>query len=99
MELYPNPGLIPAFLEKIRRNETLTKWVRPRVFVTSVFEIEANTTLPETKDELVQMLKNNTAVPFHNKICPECHSVPKSDEWMKAPVASKKPWLSNFQAP
>lgn len=30
------------------------------------------------------MLKNGTALPFHKKLCPGCHSVPKSKEWQQA---------------
>jgi hypothetical protein len=30
------------------------------------------------------MLKNGTAIPFHKKLCPGCHNVPKSKEWMAA---------------
>ena len=89
MELYPNPGLIPAFLEMIERNKTLMNFERPRVFVSPVFEIESNMRVPETKVELVQMLRNNTAIPFHRKICRLCHTIPKYDKWMMAPVASK----------
>jgi hypothetical protein len=30
------------------------------------------------------MLKNGTAIPFHKKLCPGCHNIPKSKEWMAA---------------
>ena len=89
IELYPSAGLIPAFLEMIRTNETLMNWPKPRVFVSSIFEIEANAKMPENKKELILLLSNHTAVPFHSKICSECHAIPKSDEWIKAPVTSK----------
>lgn len=36
----------------------------------------------------VTMLKNGTAIPFHKKVCPGCHNVPKSKEWMLAPESS-----------
>ena len=89
IELYPSPGLIPAFLEMIRMNETLMKWPRPRVFVNSIFEIETNAKMPENKKELILLLRNHTAVPFHSKICSQCHAIPKADEWIKASVTSK----------
>ena len=31
------------------------------------------------------MLKNGTAIPFHKKLCPGCHNIPKSKEWIAAP--------------
>lgn len=31
------------------------------------------------------MLKNGSAIPFHKKLCPGCHNIPKSKEWMAAP--------------
>lgn len=30
------------------------------------------------------MLKNGSAIPFHKKVCPGCHNVPKSKEWQNA---------------
>jgi len=32
------------------------------------------------------MLRNGTAIPFHKKVCPGCHNVPKSKEWISAAV-------------
>ena len=89
IELYPNPGLIPAFLDMIRRNEKYLKRKKPRVFVSSIFEIMANATMPVNKKELIPLLKNNTVIPFHKKVCSQCHAIPKSKEWLKAPVLSK----------
>lgn len=34
----------------------------------------------------VEKLKTGLAVPFHQKVCPSCHSVPKSKEWLEAVV-------------
>jgi hypothetical protein len=31
------------------------------------------------------MLKNGTAIPFHKKLCPGCHNIPKSKEWVTTP--------------
>ncbi|XP_046398000.1 beta-1,4-glucuronyltransferase 1 [Ischnura elegans] len=56
----------------------------PRVYVLSIFEIESGMNLPETKAELVHMLKNGSAIPFHKKVCPVCHAVPKAKEWQEA---------------
>jgi hypothetical protein len=57
------------------------------VFVSSIFEIQTNVTLPTNKKELVPLLKNNTVIPFHKKVCSLCHAIPKSKEWVKAPVS------------
>ena len=31
------------------------------------------------------MLNKGTAIPFHKKLCPGCHNIPKSKEWMASP--------------
>lgn len=31
------------------------------------------------------MLKTGKAIPFHKKVCPGCHNVPRSKEWLQAP--------------
>ena len=33
----------------------------------------------------VAMLKSGKAIPFHKKLCPGCHNIPKSKEWIAAP--------------
>lgn len=87
IELYPNPGLIPAFLEMIRRNDTILQSPQPKVFVLPIFEIEANVRrLPENKKELISMLKNNSAIPFHKYVCSYCHRVPQFEEWINENV-------------
>jgi len=89
IELYPNPNLIPDFLEMIRNNDTILQRPNPKVFVLSIFEVEANVTgLPMDKTELLYMLKNKSAIPFHKYVCSNCHRIPKADEWMKAPFQS-----------
>jgi hypothetical protein len=89
IELYPNPGFIPAFLDMIRRNENHLKSKNPRVFVNSIFEIQANTEMPLTKKELIEMLGQNIVIPFHINVCPECHAIPNSNEWAQANVSGK----------
>ena len=51
----------------------------PRVYVFSIFEVKENVTPPETKTDLIRMLNNNEAVPFHKKVCAKCHNVPKAE--------------------
>ncbi|XP_066905595.1 beta-1,4-glucuronyltransferase 1 isoform X3 [Halyomorpha halys] len=81
IELYPSPGVIPDFLEMVRRQDPPLRHKNPKVFPLSIFEIEANCSLPNDKTELVSMLRNGSAIPFHKKVCPDCHNVPHSKEW------------------
>ncbi|KAG8227483.1 hypothetical protein J437_LFUL002372 [Ladona fulva] len=93
IELYPSPGLIGAFLDFMRREKQAEMNASggslpvpstvPRVYVLPIFEIAANMSQPETKAELVKMLKNGSAIPFHKKLCPGCHAVPKAKEWQE----------------
>lgn len=86
IELYPNPNLIPDFLEMVRLNDTMLQRPAPKVFVLSIFEVEANVTaLPFDKRELIFMLHNKSAIPFHKYVCADCHRIPKADEWLKTP--------------
>jgi len=84
IELYPSPNLIPSFLDMIRRNPPSLRSKSPRVFVNSIFEIEANHTLPETKEELIQLMKKKIVIPFHKQVCSQCHRIPHSKEWLEA---------------
>lgn len=52
----------------------------------SIFEIKENTELPKTKAELVELLKKKIVIPFHKKVCSECHSIPKAKEWAETPA-------------
>lgn len=55
-----------------------------RVFPLSIFEVDANFTVPKDKTELQEMLRTNKAIPFHKRVCASCHNVPKAKEWMAA---------------
>ena len=50
----------------------------PRVFVFPIFEVKKTASVPETKEELLKMLKTKDAIPFHQKVCASCHSIPHS---------------------
>lgn len=80
IELYPTRDLIPKFLDMITRYANATQ---NSVFVLPVFEIEADQEVPETKTELQDMLRNNTAFVFHKKLCLPCHKVPEGDRWQE----------------
>jgi len=34
----------------------------------------------------VEKLKAGLAIPFHRLICPDCHAIPRANEWMSVPV-------------
>lgn len=53
IELYPSPGVINDFLDMIRRNGPSLRHGKPKVFPLSIFELEANMSLPNDKTELV----------------------------------------------
>lgn len=82
IELYPSPGVIPDFLDMIRRREATLLNNNPKVFPLSIFELEAGAVIPDNKTHLVEMLKTGKAIPFHKKVCPGCHNVPKAKEWL-----------------
>ena len=48
-----------------------------RVFVFPIFEVEGDQKVPDTKPELLEMLKNKKAATFHLKLCAACHTPPK----------------------
>lgn len=85
IELYPNYDIVRKFLDMIVENpKIISKPNKRKVYVMPVFEVEANASIPNTKEELKQMLNDSTAVPFHVNVCANCHLVPKQKEWLKA---------------
>ena len=78
IELYPSPNLISQFLQMIKQVGVSDK----TVWVTPIFEIKADASLPNNKVELVQMLKDKTAIVFHQNFCEACHKVPHFQEWL-----------------
>lgn len=84
IELYPSPNLISKFLGMIAKNHGPLTRSNPRVFPLHLFEVGVVQTVPENKTHLKEMLANGTALPFHKKLCPGCHNVPKSKEWQAA---------------
>ncbi|CAG0884784.1 unnamed protein product [Darwinula stevensoni] len=81
IELYPSDNLAPMFIDMVRRSPTLLDPEPPKVFVVSIFEVKEGTEPPRRKSELVEMLGRNVAIPFHKAMCPQCHRVPKAQEW------------------
>nr|CAH7768445.1 unnamed protein product [Callosobruchus chinensis] len=84
IELYPSPNIIEKFLDLIAQNTGPLLSKNPKVFPLHIFEVSANQSVPETKTQLKEMLGNGLAVPFHKKLCPGCHGVPKAKEWQNA---------------
>jgi len=89
IELYPNPNLIPDFLNMVRVNDSKMQSPNPKVYVLSIFEVESYASLPGNKNELVAMLKNKTAIPFHKYVCTGCHKIPKAEEWVRTRMSDK----------
>ena len=88
IELYPSPGLIPAILKMVTSGEEeALKRPNPKVFVSSIFEIKEGHELPETKAELIKLLKSKVVIPFHKMVCSQCHAIPKAQEWLTDPVS------------
>ena len=82
IELYPNPGLIQNFLKMVTSGqEEALKRPNHRVFVSSIFEIKEGHDLPQTKAELLKLLKSKIVIPFHKMVCSQCHAIPKAKEW------------------
>jgi len=86
-ELYPSPNLVGDFFAMLRRNESILHLGRPKIFVLPIFEVYSNQTVPTSKAELLSKLQQGLAVPFHQKVCSYCHSLPKSKEWMTANIS------------
>ncbi|XP_045111113.1 beta-1,4-glucuronyltransferase 1-like isoform X2 [Portunus trituberculatus] len=92
MELYPSINFIPEFFRMLKRPD-VSNTTNPRVFVFSKFEVQKNAPVPETKEELLKMLRKREAIHFHTFLCPPCHFGPMFHKWPKYPV---NPGLSVF---
>lgn len=56
IELYPSPGVIPDFLEMIKRQDPPLLHKQPKVFPLSIFELESDMNLPDNKSDLVSCI-------------------------------------------
>uniref|UniRef100_A0A336M367 CSON001446 protein n=2 Tax=Culicoides sonorensis TaxID=179676 RepID=A0A336M367_CULSO len=84
IELYPSPGLVHKFLEMIARNDKSLRRKALKVYPLSLFEVDISVSVPKDKTELQDLLKRGKAIKFHSRVCPACHAVPKSKEWIAA---------------
>lgn len=82
IELYPTPGLVDGFLKMLSTNIHLAR-SNASVFPLNIFEVEANATVPSTKNELMILLATGKAIPFHTYVCPRCNTAPDLPEWMR----------------
>ncbi|ERL89876.1 hypothetical protein D910_07235 [Dendroctonus ponderosae] len=85
IELYPTRNFVKLFLQLVNENQELFEEDSRNVFVLPIFEVLENQTVPETKSELLGMLKKKTAIIFHESVCVECHRVVSSEEWVNTP--------------
>lgn len=82
IELYPSPNFVSKFLEMIARNEEAMQRPALKVYPIVLFEVTKESTVPMNKTALQKMLKLNTAIPFHQNICVDCHRIPYQDKWL-----------------
>jgi N-acetyllactosaminide beta-1,3-N-acetylglucosaminyltransferase len=73
----------------LKRNQSLVQnRTDPYVFVVPVFEIPKDKRIPDTKRELVELVKKNLAVYFHQYTCTACQLLPEYISWLKAGINS-----------
>ncbi|XP_063239581.1 beta-1,4-glucuronyltransferase 1-like [Bacillus rossius redtenbacheri] len=86
VELYPSPGLADGFLDLVlRRGGHSSSPSGPEVFPLALFELQEGAALPGSKTELLAMLSNGSAAPFHEKLCHDCHNLPNARRWRGTP--------------
>ena len=96
IELYPSPNLIPMLLKMVKRKPARLKPIvktanttsnnTPKVYVPPVFEVDEALPPPNSKSELLTLLKIKKAVPFHFELCSYCHKLPGYNKWLAAKV-------------
>ena len=91
IELYPNTGLIKSFLKMVTsgKEKAIVSRPNPKVYVTSIFEIEKGHEAPRTKAGLLELMKDETVIPFHKRLCERCHKIPGAEKWMKDPYSEE----------
>ena len=68
----------------------------PKAYVVSIFEIEEGHELPQTKNELINLMDQETLIPFHQRYCKSCHQIPGAEDWRK--LSGKYSYTSNKRA-
>ncbi|XP_051171204.1 beta-1,4-glucuronyltransferase 1-like [Leptopilina boulardi] len=97
IELLPSLNLASGFEEMLK--ERITKI--NVVFVLPVFEIEANQMPPVNKNQLLDAIKDGSAVYFHRYVCPHCQRFPGlTRKWLLRPNSGKvKPLIVTREFP
>ena len=94
IELYPSLNIIPMFFQFMKRQAVrkLPVSLRPQVYVIPAFEVvkDVGMSLPNTKKELLSLLKANKSISFHQSVCYYCHRLPNYAKWLKSGLSSPK---------
>ncbi|KAJ8728824.1 hypothetical protein PYW07_006520 [Mythimna separata] len=90
IEMVPSRGLAPKFLKMIRKLMGDKKRdsgcvFAKTVFVVPLFEVERGEKIPHDKATLIQMITNNRATYFHQKVCAHCQRFPGLQTWLMRP--------------
>lgn len=80
IELYPSVGLVPQFLRMMALSGSVAL-NQKMVYVLPPFEVTAESGVPETKQQLQQMLEDHVAFRFHRHFCDKCHRIPDNEIW------------------
>ncbi|CAH2234367.1 uncharacterized protein LOC120625211 [Pararge aegeria] len=93
IEFVPSDGLATKFLTMVRklmgdkkRDEGCI--FAKTVFVVPLFEVEKGTEIPRDKDTLVNLISENRAKYFHQKVCAHCQRFPGLQSWLLRPSPS-----------
>ncbi|KAF5300135.1 hypothetical protein FQR65_LT09226 [Abscondita terminalis] len=86
MELYPSENIIKNFLDMVVEQKQMFKAHAKNVFVLPIFEVESDQEPPFNKAKLIEMYNKKTAFLFHQKICYQCHAIPKISQWLTLPI-------------
>ena len=85
IELYPSTNIVKMFRKMLAKEKKgqlkLVDASKPHVYILPIFEVEANSSAPETKQQLVQMLKQGRVIPFHKWVCDACQNFVDREKW------------------
>lgn len=90
IELYPSLGFVDFFLDMVARNHSvlaLDPLLPRRVYPLPVFEIASGAEIPNDKADLLALYQKKLAQGFHEKLCGQCHKVPRQKEWLNKPFS------------
>ncbi|XP_049878259.1 uncharacterized protein LOC126375396 [Pectinophora gossypiella] len=90
IEMVPSSGLAVKFTKMLRKLIGARKRdkgciIPNTVFVVPVFEVQKGEHIPHDKETLVNMIAENRAMYFHQKICMHCQRFPGMQTWLRRP--------------